>query len=499
MKIDVDAKDFQGTTALHRAARGNNNAVEILLDQFSANIEECNDNGQTALHMAVQSHHHAANNLVELLLSKGAAVDRLDYNKRTHIYYAHDVEVVKALIADGADVCMIDNCGDTPLHVAARKRDFDVIKAMIDAGADLYSKNALGQTARDIAVVEERASYIINTLRSSDSIECMNSTATSIPINYTALLYEAAAVDNVTRISELIAQEAAVNAIHEIKDQHGDQVGQSALHIACKSGFMNSVKTLLIIHAADPEVRTNEQRGGNDTPLSLACSQKNIDIVKLLLAQGAQSTSVNDCCRTALHFATDIDIARQLLMHGVNIDALDKDLDTALHWAATCIDTQHIAKLLIHKGACVTVMNSEQQTPLYNVASAAVASLLATKGASLDHYDNEGNTPLHWTVSYNVTDISPFIVQALLQKGASVDLLDSSDMTALHTACYSSTLNSVSFVKLLIAAKADVNFRSGDGQTCLQIAIQECIYQYKKQAQIECSDDDDDDDDDDDC
>jgi hypothetical protein len=53
------------------------------------------------------------------------------------------VDVVKLMIAKGADVNLADNRGNTPLMFAARRCDATVIKTLIDAGADIYAENKM--------------------------------------------------------------------------------------------------------------------------------------------------------------------------------------------------------------------------------------------------------------------------------------------------------------------------------------------------------------------
>jgi hypothetical protein len=66
-------------------------------------------------------------------------------------YWGHD-HVVGYLVANGANLNMVDSNGDTALHDAARFAHCEVVKALIAAGADQTVTNKSGHTALQVAV-----------------------------------------------------------------------------------------------------------------------------------------------------------------------------------------------------------------------------------------------------------------------------------------------------------------------------------------------------------
>ena len=63
---DVNARDEEGLTPLHRAARDGRKAVAELLIAKGANVNAANENGETPLHLAAQMAHEA---VAELLIA----------------------------------------------------------------------------------------------------------------------------------------------------------------------------------------------------------------------------------------------------------------------------------------------------------------------------------------------------------------------------------------------------------------------------------------------
>lgn len=107
--FDIEAKDFQGYTAL----------------QVAAQNRVINDQGQA---------------MIMLLLSRGATVSVLDKDRKTVLHQAAQFRgwgsVVKLLIRKGVPVNARDNSGATALHVAAAFGHVDIVSALLEAGAD---------------------------------------------------------------------------------------------------------------------------------------------------------------------------------------------------------------------------------------------------------------------------------------------------------------------------------------------------------------------------
>ena len=85
---------------------------------------------------------------VRRLLSEGADVNAVDKYKNTPLHFASAIgdEAVKMLLDAGADVTAGDNYKWTPLHLASYNGDEAAVKMLLDAGASPNSKNNYEET-----------------------------------------------------------------------------------------------------------------------------------------------------------------------------------------------------------------------------------------------------------------------------------------------------------------------------------------------------------------
>lgn len=113
--------------------RGETPAWRTLLQQ-KVDVNAPDPAGNTALHVAALNHDVAA---VTALLDAGATVDARNAAKATPLIYgAAHAEIVRQLLARGADVSAVSTLRSTPLAVAASvPNGFEAVKLLLDAGA----------------------------------------------------------------------------------------------------------------------------------------------------------------------------------------------------------------------------------------------------------------------------------------------------------------------------------------------------------------------------
>jgi ankyrin repeat protein len=148
------------------AKEGNIESVKQYLDA-GGDVDAKDKYEWTALRWAAAG---GQNEIVELLIAKGADVNAKDYRVRRtplHSAAAHGhKEVAKLLIINGADVNakglnpLIETQSGTPLHQAARNGQKEVIELLITSGADVNAKTKNGFTPLDVSSESGTAGYL---------------------------------------------------------------------------------------------------------------------------------------------------------------------------------------------------------------------------------------------------------------------------------------------------------------------------------------------------
>jgi ankyrin repeat protein len=204
------------------------------------------------------------------------------------------------------------------------------------------------------------------------------------------------------------------------------------------------------------------------TPLVLACQEASVEIINMLLENGARDS-------TAIIKAKNMQIIDRLLQHGADINTTDSEGSTLLHSACNSYrDQVGMVTKLLELGANANARNKNGETPLGCAASHShvnIATLLLERGgADVDASDyHRGNTPLlrsHQTP----------MLALLLERGANVNARDNEGSTKLHDICCmmkSSPGAAFANVTLLVQAGIDLNAKNNNGETALFTAIRQ--------------------------
>ena len=131
-KADVTARDNEGYTPLHVAAmsgRENFDLISALINEFGCDVKVKGHKGRSPLHLAC-------------LLGKNLVV-RLITNHAPNTTW------------------MVDDNGDTPLHLCAREGKTECVTALLELDPPVMVRNNSGQTPKDVAKkYAERYGYI---------------------------------------------------------------------------------------------------------------------------------------------------------------------------------------------------------------------------------------------------------------------------------------------------------------------------------------------------
>ncbi|CAB0032065.1 unnamed protein product [Trichogramma brassicae] len=205
----------------------------------------------------------------------------------------------------------------------------------------------------------------------------------------------------------------------------------SHYHVACMAGLVDVVKKF--IEHGDESARVVAEQGGSPLCITLDHGKNKMEMVKLLLTNGADPNVVDADGSTPLHVICRRKREENLVLHyfdlcaelglEVWIQPRDNSGDTPLHLALKCADERAAGALLSFK-ADPNAINDEGMTPLHCICDLkhdflmdwflSTAELHSINKVDIDVEDNYGRTPLQWSVAY----LKPRAVKALLKHGA---------------------------------------------------------------------------------
>ena len=130
------------------AIQGEGQRIRELVEEGVCVNSKFTCHGWTALMMSAENGH---TDCVNYIVKTGAAnVNERDYSGKTALFYAKYENIVKILVAAGADVNAKDLNNGTALCEALfdwRRRNVDVVEALVQAGADVNFRGNDGKTA----------------------------------------------------------------------------------------------------------------------------------------------------------------------------------------------------------------------------------------------------------------------------------------------------------------------------------------------------------------
>ena len=422
---DVNAREADGTTALHWAAREDNADEVRRLLRAGARADVTNRYGVTPLALA------AANGsavIMDLLIAAGADPNATSSQAEPVLMTAArsgSVEAVQCLLGHGADVNAREPWqGETALMWAAGGNHAAIAKLLIAHGAGLDARSSVPDFPRRQAglTVLPRGNWtpLMYAARQGavDAARTLAEAGANLdlvdPDGTTALVL---AIINVHYDTAAVLIEAGADP------NLADETGMAALYAAADMDTLPwmfgrpdpkltdrlsgaDIVAMLLEYGADPNARLKSvlmQRhhtggdfalGEGSTPLMRAAKSGDLPVMRLLLKHGADPKIAQKNNTTALMLAAGfgwrdgnaaiptrdrgsvkdaIEAIKLCLDGGVDIRAANDAGDTVLHAAATR-GSDVIIQFLVDKGADVHAKNKQGRTPL--------DAALARRGAS---------------------------------------------------------------------------------------------------------------------
>ncbi len=418
-KVDVNAPEGDGATALHWAVvRDDVEVVESLL-RAGADVDAANDYGVTPLTLACTNRNAA---VVEQLLGAGADPNATTGMGETALMSCAgtgSAAALEALFEHGAsNVDATEKShGQTALMWAAAQENPEAVRVLLEHGADVHARSATHLLPVNLGDGDPFEQFVMQPQRGSTPLLMA---ARNGRIENARLLLDAGADVNEqmpTGESALVLASFsdqgrfAAYLLERGADPDSADAGYTALHTAVSRGDAELVKALCA-HGADPNSRLTKgsrlQRNLNfyslsgklagATPFWLAAKYAEVEIMRVLAASGADPLLVPNNGMTSLMVAAGAGWtirSSNRRDQGIGIDA---------------------AQLL--------VSNSERST--------WEATRLALElGGDVHAADPAGNTALHAAV----TLAYPTVVELLVEHGAKLDMENKAGASAEDLAC----------------------------------------------------------------
>ena len=416
-RVDVNAAQPDGTTALHWAVVWNSEEAINLLLRAGADVKARNRYGATALSEAVSS---------------GSAA------------------TVGALLKAGADPkTFTTDAGETVLMTAARAGNADAVRLLLERDADVNARETYkGQTALMWAAAERHPAVVKLLLdRGAD--------------------WKVRSVDRETKVPKL----SAASSISPIA-----RGGFTALSFSAREGDVESARVML-----DGGVDIDYGDVDNTSALVVAIMNKQYSFATFLIDRGADVNLVGAYGRTALYAIVDIrnedysalparktedplpslDIVQTLLARGADVnlaltanilgrsgmDSGDTTLNagtTPLMRAARAGDTA-VIPLLLERGADPKLATKDENTALMFAAGVGyrdkntrgserdaleAVKIFVDAGLDLHQVNARGDTALHGAADRGADTI----VQFLVDRGAELNVKSKQGFTPLDVA-----------------------------------------------------------------
>ncbi|KAE8963133.1 hypothetical protein PR003_g30589 [Phytophthora rubi] len=238
------------------------------------------------------------------------------------------------------------------------------------------------------------------------------------------------------------------------------------------------------------ELDLNSDVRHSEKPLFDAARADEVEMLKMLLAHGADASGRDPVGSSVLHIAAKYGAMKVLdVLKGSSVreevNAVDSLGNTALHYAADCAQLD-VARELLSMGADANLANRRMATPLHMAVSKArleMAKLLLEEGqADVNATDYQDNTALLLLAAMTSSDMDEYtsdseeeeeesvqlqMARLLLEHGADVNAANTATATPLHHAMRRYDLE---LMDVLLAHGVDVNQRNRFGDTPLHQA-----------------------------
>ncbi|XP_058809984.1 ankyrin-2-like isoform X2 [Phymastichus coffea] len=380
--------------------------------------------------------------------------------------------MIDFLLQNGADLCIQDVNGSTPVHIAVYKKDYSIVKRMFSYYTETM-KNSVdnkGLSHLHAACLANRADIVKNILDSGSFVDMATSIGET-PLHFAVKF-------NCIEIVEVLLERNADFTLQET------YTGSTPLHFAIQKQYKEIIIMILSVHnrkiinpvnnfglshfhilcmknesilinqflqnkiGTEDQVKLDSPIYPGFRPLHFAVKNGHIESTKILLNSNFDIITKDIFNKVPLHYigklhpneSKQILDAFWLVIQNKDTQLAEKTGLTALHVACMRDDILAV-KNLLHKDVDINA-HASLQCPIYS-----------------------GCSPLYLAVKYNKIRI----IKMLLCYGANVNSEDKYGFTPLHIACSNAKIKAI---EILLTYNADPSVKSARQITPLRLALQ---------------------------
>ncbi|KAM6896198.1 ankyrin repeat domain-containing protein 16 isoform 2-T2 [Lycodopsis pacificus] len=266
--------------------------------------------------------------------------------------------------------------------------------------------------------------------------------------NTCKLLVKLAQEGQLSSLEKLISLGGSAE-VQTVSSKHFGRSGDTLLHYAARKGHLDIMEYLITRIGTDVEVYNNDYK----RPLHEAASMSHQACVSYLLREGAKVDSLKKADWTPLMMACtrrNLGVIRELLCHGADPALKNKDGWNSFHIACREGDPLVVQHLLVVTPDVWRTESKTRRTPLHTAAmhgcEEVVRILLERCGYAPGCTDSCGVTPFMDAVRNGHISVARLLlekhqeghtstIKTLLELGADLHVRDKKGRTALHMAC----------------------------------------------------------------
>ena len=434
-KADTEISSDEGITPLLLAIKNNNKKIaELLIKEGNANVYGSYTGDDIKNYPMYYAISQTNKNMIKLLLDNSFDLKR----EPAILSYAienSDRSIVKYLVDNGADINYQNSDGSTVLYNSIVSLDYDLFKYFLDKGSKVENNsfnkkygniimaaagskfnNSSSKQPVDLVLLQNGAANSAKIM--NDIITNFNKNDINSYINGMNALIIASGNSYIDTVRILLENGADVNSY--------DNDGWTSLMYAANNGDIELAK-LLISNNANVNIQSYDYSTALMCAIKSPIVKTRIPMIELLIANKA-----------------DINITDANGLGALNIAIMNNDMELTKIEYAINTDNIDLLQLLVENGADINRANDiSSLTPLMRASRTGlenIVRILLSRNAELNTTDKYGNTALHMAAENSQLNI----VKLLLNKKPELNIQNQYGDTPLHNAVRAGSVDIVS-------------------------------------------------------